>query len=409
MLFYDYSWDVNNHMVWAKDLMLRGPNNFYETISSNVFASLTPNYPPLAIYIFAAMRYLNPLIHGLYWWLNITFSFIPSNLIFFLEKTVFLAALMKVPAILADIGIALTVFIFAKKIIPKNSKGQILAASLILFNPAFIFNSALWGQIDSIPIFFVLLSSYFLLYSRKDIISSMLFLAAILVKPTIIIFLPVYIIVFVKKYGIKKSIINLLLTNIVFCLSFFPFASNKNIFLYPYQVYYEKILLAQSLSFVTNGAFNFWVLITKLNGIKDTTAFLFGISYRTLSYLIASTIGFLAILPIVRGRKTVGNYFTAIFLVGFAAFLFLTKMHERYSLLPLVFLLILSLKRKNLTKWFIFMSIMSFVNHYNSWPVPKIEFFFKVINNIWFISAISVINVAVFFYLYKMLLFGREK
>ena len=241
IIFYDYSWDVNNHMVWARDLLARGPQNFYETQSSNVFAWLTPNYPPLAIFIFVVMKLLNPLIHNIYWWLNLHISFIPSNLIFFLEKTVFLAALMKIPTILTDLGIAFLIFLFAKKIIPKDKKNQIIAVSLILFNPAFIFNSALWGQIDSIPIFFVLLSIYFLLYTKRSVISATMFTLALLVKPTALIFLPVYTILFVKKFRIKKSILALFIANIIFYLFFLPFLKDKNI-LYSYETYFNKIL-----------------------------------------------------------------------------------------------------------------------------------------------------------------------
>ena len=76
-------------MVWAKDFLMRGPQNFYETQSSNAFASLTPNYPPLAIFIFVVMRLINPLIHSVYWWLNLNIPLIPSGFIFFLEKLVF--------------------------------------------------------------------------------------------------------------------------------------------------------------------------------------------------------------------------------------------------------------------------------------------------------------------------------
>ncbi len=122
IIFVDYSWDVNNHMVWAKDFLIRGSQNFYETQSSNVFATLTPNYPPLAIFIFVTMRLFLPLVHSLYWWLNIHIPLTPSNIIFFLEKIIFLAGLMKIPAILADLGIAFLIFLFAKKIIPKNKK-----------------------------------------------------------------------------------------------------------------------------------------------------------------------------------------------------------------------------------------------------------------------------------------------
>lgn len=398
IIFYDYSWDVNNHMVWTRDFLTRGPQNFYETQSSNVFATLTPNYPPLAIFIFVVMKLVNPLIHSVYWWMNIHVPLTPSNFIFFLEKLVFLAALMKIPAILADLGIAFIIFLFAKKIIPKNIKTQMIGVSLILFNPAFIYNSALWGQIDSIPIFFVLLSIYFLLYTKRSVISSIIFTLALLVKPTALIFLPVHIILFIKKFGIKKSIINLFVANIIFCLFFLPFMKDKNI-LYPYETYIYKILAAQSLPYVTNGALNFWVLIAGFRGIKDVIPFLLNISYRYFGYLIVGSINIFIILRLIKIKKITEDFFMALFVASFAAFLFLTKMHERYSLLPLVFLLVYSFKKTKFTGWFIILSIISFINHYRNWAVPRIEPVTKIIEGLPFAYIISAINVLIFFYL----------
>ena len=401
IIFVDYSWDVNNHMVWAKDFLTRGPQNFYGIQSSNVFASLTPNYPPLAIFIFVVMRLFLPLIHGIYWWLNIHISIIPSNFIFFLEKIIFLAALMKIPAILADLGIALLIYLFAKKIIPKNKKSQIIATSLVLFNPAFIFNSSLWGQIDSIPIFLVLSSVYFLLYTRRSIIPTVLFTLALLVKPTALVFLPVYIIFFVKKFGLKKSIFSLFIANIIFCLFFFPFIKDKNIFLYPYEIYFNKILEAQSLPFVTNGAFNFWVLITGMKEVKDIAPFVFGISYRYFGYMTVGLINIFVILHFIRSKKIIEDFFIALFINTFAAFLFLTKMHERYSLLSLVFLLLFSLKKIKFINWFILLSAISLLNHYHSWAVPRIEFLVDIINSLPFVYVVSLTNIVIFFYLFK--------
>jgi len=409
IIFFDYSWDVNNHMVWAKDFLVRGPQNFYETQSSNVFATLTPNYPPLAIYIFAIMRLINPLIHDIYWWLNIYISFIPSNVIFFLEKIVFLTALMKIPAILADLGIAYLIFLFAKKIIPKNKKGKIIALNLVLFNPVFIFNSSLWGQIDSIPIFFVLLSIYFLFYSKQSIISTIIFTLALLVKPTALIFLPVYTILFIKKFGIKKLVLNLLINSFVFFLFFLPFIKGKNIFLYPYEVYLNKILAAQSLPFVTNGAFNLWVLITNMKGIKDVVPFIFGISYRFIGYIMVGIVNIFVILRLIKNKKITEDFFMALFVSAFAAFLFLTKMHERYSLLPLVFLLLSSLKKIKFINIFIFLSLMSMINHYYSWAVPRIEFLVNIINKMSFIYFISLTNIIIFFYFLKTFLLDYHK
>lgn len=407
LIFVDYSWDVNNHMVWARDLLTRGAQGFYETQSSNVFAYLTPNYPPLAIFTFVATYPLQNIIHSLYWWLNVHISILPSNLIFFMEKTMFMAGLFKLPGILADLGLAFICFLFAKKLVQKDKKLQLLFPVLILFNPAFIFNSALWGQIDSIPIFFVVLATYLLLYTKKSFLSALSFLVALLFKPTALIFLPVYAVVFVKKYGIGKALINFFLMNAFFILSFLPFSQNKNILIYPYQFYYQGILLAQSLPFVTNGAFNFWVFITNFKGIRDTAPFIFNIPYRYFGYAIAGFVNLAVIYRLLKDKFDQERVFLALFITSMADWLFLTKMHERYTLLPLVFLLLFSLKNKKSFPWFIILSISSLINHYHSWSVPRVEFLVKIFESPATIYLISFINVAVFVYFLIQFYFGK--
>ena len=93
LLFPDFSFDVNNHMVWAKDAIRRGLSGFYETPSSQAFAVPYPNYPPLAIYFFYLSYPLQAIIHKFVWWLNTTISLFPSNLIFFTETNNFFAAM----------------------------------------------------------------------------------------------------------------------------------------------------------------------------------------------------------------------------------------------------------------------------------------------------------------------------
>ena len=407
MIFYDYSWDVNNHMVWARDFITRDPTGFYETQSSNVFAYLTPNYPPLSVFIFVVTYPLQSLIHGLYWWLNLHISILPSNLIFFMEKTVFMAGMFKLPGILADLGLAFICYLFARKLVPKNKKFHFLAPALILFNPAFIFNSALWGQIDSIPIFFVLWSVYLLLYSKKDVFSILLFTAAILIKPTALVFLPIYAVLFIKKFGFKRLLFNLAVANVFFIVSFLPFMKDKNIFAYPYELYNKGILAAQSLPYVTNGAFNFWAIVTSLKGIKDTSPLIFGISYRLVGYFIVGLITVFLLLRVYKNKIKEETIFAAFFMMAFAAFLFLTKMHERYSLLPLVFLLLISLKNPKNFLWFILLSTISLLNHYHSWAVPWTPALAGVIRSAPFILIISLFNVALFFFLLVKFYFGK--
>ena len=426
LLFLDYSWDVHNHIVWAKDLWQSGFAGFYEKQSSEVYATIYPNYPPLAIFIFYLFYPLQSIIEKIAWQINIALPLFPSKLIFFIQSRTFLAAVMKLPAVFADLGIAWLCFLIVLRLRSgqaKNKMVAILAVSFVLFNPAFFYNSSLWGQIDIIPIFFVLFSFYLLLFNKRYLLSGLVFTLALLVKPTAFVYFPLYIIFFIYKYSLINFFKTFLISNFIFLISFLPFLKNLNNFLLPYSIYSEKILAAQSLPYVTNGAFNFWVLIKGFTGIKDTAPFIFGIPYQIWGYLIT---GFFIILIIYRllmsflwkprrtwrkqesrklldsnfrGNDSHQNIFYAVFLIAFAAFLFLTKMHERYSLLPLPFLLLLTLKKPGFLKWYFLLSIMSFLNHYHSWSVPKLAFITSILYSPTIVYALALINLILFLYL----------
>ena len=84
------------------------------------------------------------------------------------------------------------------------------------------------------------------------------------------------------------------------------------------------------------------------------------------------------------------------FLIAFIAFLFLTKMHERYSLLPLPFLLLATLMNRKLLKWFIILSLISLFNLYHSWPVPKLVIITDVLYLPFITLALSSLNLGLF-------------
>ncbi|OGK15014.1 hypothetical protein A2774_01200 [Candidatus Roizmanbacteria bacterium RIFCSPHIGHO2_01_FULL_39_12c] len=397
LLFYDFSWDLNNHIVWAKDLWQRGFAGFYEIQSSEVYATLYPNYPPLSLFLFYLFYPLHTLIEKIAWIINISIPLFPSKLIFFIQSRSFLAATLKLPAVFADLGIAWICYLFAKKTTGHRLTNKLITA-FILFNPAFFFNSAMWGQIDAIPIFFVLVSIYLIMFSEKYLLSGVFFVLGILTKPTAFVFLPVYILFFIKKFRLINFIKAALLGFFIFYLSFIPFLNNFASPWLPFEIFSQKIMAAQSLPYVTNGAFNLWVLLHGFEGIKDTVPFLLSISYRYWGYFITGLFTVSILFRIFR-RNASRYFFFASFLVAFASFLFLTKMHERYSILPLPFLLLASIKNKKLIKWFVALSSISLLNLYHSWPVPKLGIFTGLLYYPQVTFGISLFNVFLFFYL----------
>lgn len=402
-IFGSYAFDVNNHIVWAKDLHERGFLDFFNRQSSEVFAVKYPNYPSLALFIFYLFYPLPKIIFDFSWWLNTSIPFFPSNFVSLLEsidKRLFIAAMLKLPAIISDLGLAWMITLFTRKIISKKPNIVLIAASLILFNPAFIYNSSLWGQIDVIPLFFVMVSVYLLLFTRKNILSGIFFTLSILVKPTTLVFLPVYGLIFIKKFGWWESLKALFFADLIFWLSFLPFLGKINL-LFPYQIYWEKIISAQSLPYVTNGAFNFWMIFIDLKkAVLDTTPFIFKFSFRVWGYLLLGLFLFVILYRLFKNKIKVELVLLGLFLSSLAFVLFLTKMHERYFLLPLPFLLLVSIKNKHYLKHFFLLSVLAFLNHYFNWASPYIYSVFNIISNPWIYKSLSVVNLLTFLYLF---------
>jgi len=403
-IFGSYAFDVNNHIVWAQDLQKYGFIDFFSKQSSQAFAVKLPNYPPLSLFIFYLFYPLPKIIFDFFWFLNVNIPLFPSSFLTLLEgidKRLFIAAMLKLPAIIADLGLAFMLTLFIEKInLNKNHKKKnnlkLFVASLILFNPVFIYNSSIWGQIDSIPLLFLIVSVYFLLFSNKDILSGMLFVLSLLVKPTTVIFIPVYGIVFINRFGLLKSLRTLFFLDLLFLLSFFPFIGKIDLFL-PYKIYWNNIVLAQSIPYVTNGAFNFWMIIIDFKkGIVDTSPYIFNLSYRLWGYLLTGILLTIILFKLLKekiNKKKVLYYF---FFSTVIAILFLTKMHERYFLLPLPFLLLLTVDNKKNLKYFIFFSLFAFLNHYQSWSNLPIDFISKILNNSYFLKIVSITNILIF-------------
>src|SRR3990167_6801032 len=219
LIFLDFSFDVNSFITWGKDAFVLGFRGFYERPSSAVFANVYPNYPPLAVYLFYLNHGFYTLVKTLVWQSNISLPVFPSRLVFFFDARSTLAAFFKLPAIFADLGIAFTLVLFVRKLFPKKKNYPKLAASLVLFNPAFFYNSAYWGQTEAISIFFLLLSFYFLLFSKKAVVVPILFTLALLSKQSAIVFVPVFLLLYFLKF--KMNVVKgVLISLIIFCISF---------------------------------------------------------------------------------------------------------------------------------------------------------------------------------------------
>ncbi|MBV8720608.1 MAG: phospholipid carrier-dependent glycosyltransferase, partial [Candidatus Eremiobacteraeota bacterium] len=132
--------DVQTFISWSLSLAEKGFGNFYANAG---FA----DYPPGYFYILWFV--------GQIW--EIFFKGIDAG------HYVIMQALVKLPAILADLGVGALLYAIARRYASAAVAAGV--AALYLLNPAVICNSALWGQVDSISGGLALLSIYCLLRS----------------------------------------------------------------------------------------------------------------------------------------------------------------------------------------------------------------------------------------------------
>ncbi|KKP31085.1 MAG: hypothetical protein UR21_C0016G0003 [Candidatus Woesebacteria bacterium GW2011_GWC2_31_9] len=273
-------------------------------------------------------------------------------------------AILKLPAILADFGIAYLIYKWT------NKKW---ASLIFLINPVIWYNSSVWGQYDSVINFFALLAFY-LLNKKKLLFAIIAFVLSIYIKASLLIFAPIFLIIAIRqKYSFKKYILSLVLSLTVVALITLPFSQGEPFF-WLYYLYKDKVFIDQ-LHVVTANAFNLWGTIFGVKDsaveIKDFLPF-FGFTYQIWGYILF-TISYIPLLFKVYKNSDLKVVAWTLALTAFASFVLLTNMHERYlyPLFPYLTILLTTGVVANWEYWLI--TTISLLGMYNFWFTPKIN------------------------------------
>jgi len=317
-VYPQFSGDVKNHLVWGHSVLEEGPAGLF---SRHFPGYNDANYPPLTIYLFGACVFSNIIVLGLFNILNQAVGAFPSMLVPLFQSFNMQAAFAKLPAIFADLGIGYLIY--------KISHRKFLAV-LYLFNPAVIYISSVWGQIESLPVFFILLSLFLL--PRRYYLSHLAFVLAILSKQTALWVAPVFLILWWKEKGSLKLIRGLLFQLAAFLLIYLPFTSPFN------AVGSYLSTLSGSSDSVTDQAFNLWYFIYGWSRQSDLTLLL-GLSVRTWSLILLSLAYLVICFRFIKkgNLKSAANY---LFFLSLAAFFLQTRVHDRHLAPALPFLLL---------------------------------------------------------------------
>ncbi len=177
--------DVGDFTAWAQRLAERGPGEFYDP-------SYFSDYPPGYLYVLWLLgsigRALQPLILGV----DIT------------------PGLVKLPGILADAGVAVMLFLYSRRFLDgkfgawSGERLGLIAAAIYLFNPGTVFNSAVWGQVDSVGALAVLVTLYWLARGWTEL-AAVGATVALLIKFQYAFVIPIVAIVGLKRHLFGRS------------------------------------------------------------------------------------------------------------------------------------------------------------------------------------------------------------
>lgn len=320
--------DQNAFRFWTERLAALGPNRFY---SPYVFTN-----NPLGILYFFWL--IGALKHSLF--SNII---TPSNIDIFL----------KLAANIADLAAGFVIYKMVKEKLNENA-GNITAA-LYIFNPSFIFNSAVWGQYDSVAILFLVLSIYYCLVKKSPILCSVFFSFAWIIKPQSLELAPFLVFFFLGNFKFIQMLFAVISIAITALIAFLPFFPSNPL----YGIYYVNFGSTNLFNCTTCNALNFWGIWG--NWKNDMSLFL-GIPQLYWGLILLAVF-----LIIIFLNKTKGHilYFTiTISMLSF--FMLLTRMHERYIayFFPFLLLSAMILKSRIIMFFYVFFSFILLLNLY---------------------------------------------
>jgi dolichyl-phosphate-mannose-protein mannosyltransferase len=289
--------DLHTYESWFNTAATYGPRPFYNVVSWT-------DYPPFNVYIF---------------WV---FGLIAKNLSLFGSNLI--RYIIKLPPNIFDLATSTLIFIFVRK--HHNSNMALTATALYAFNPAIIFDAAVWGQFDPIYTFFLILSLLLALESKPELAAAS-FMVGILTKPQSIALAPLMIFLFFRKFKWRRMITSLAAAAVTLFVVILPLEwTNGNPFTFLSNIYFGAY---GTYAYTTVNAFNIW----SFGGIwiPDTTIFLF-LNLYTIGWILFGALAAFTLYFVYRRldvSEEVVVMFTA-FLLFFGFFMLPTRIHERY-------------------------------------------------------------------------------
>ncbi len=405
--------DVTRYKDWARIAYLYGFADSYLP-THLTFGNMPNNQPPGTLYVLDGAYTAQLRAANIY--MKFTHQKPGTNL--FINGPL-VNIFLRIPSLLADIVIGLLLYVLIGRL-KGNRTWQLIGSGLFLLNPVVIYNSAFWGQMDSVNNVFFILALLLLTY-KKYFVTVLVFFLGLFIKFSLVIFLP-FLLLFIYQQGIswRRLLWYPLIAWIMLCSFSLPVTSNAFVWL-------TSFLQTASgeMQNVTVYAFNFWWMLfhphmyssvsavqnlyqfssVNLTGVPLVTAPLLGTTLLTWSLVPVCLLLGLLFERMWHAKPTLTQSMFISAVVALMVFLFLPRMHERYMypmFAPLA--LYIGIKKQFLLE-FIILSVANMLNLYMVWHPFALSWFpLGLINSQVFQWVIATVSVMVGLWLYMRVL-----
>ena len=360
-----YANDMTTFAYWFNTAADNGPRVFYSV-------AIWCDYPPLNVYFFWGFGSIAKAL---------SLSGAPA-----------IYPIIKLLPNLFDTATAFLIYVFVRKRL--DYKSALLATALYAFNPAVVFNAAVWGQFDAIYTFLLVLSLMLALASKPEL-SAITYILGVLAKPQSIALLPLIVFLILKKKGWRRLLTSILAGAVTLFAVIIPFEwSNPVTFLT--DIYFGAY---GGYEVTSVNAFNMWAL----GGLWVPDGNLFIVGWVLFGAFAAFTLYVLYKRFNVSGEMLV--LFSA-FMLFFGFFMLPTRIHERYLFPALSILALMFMFLKKTRPLYGILTTTCFVNqaYVLYWlNVYSASGYSPDLSGDPVVLAVSVINLLVFLYVLVMM------
>ncbi len=306
-----YETDISCFTSWSYHVFENGFRSFYDSVG---FC----DYPPGYLYILYILGFIAKLFGMSY-------------------ETAGYTLMLKLPAILCDCALCALIYRFAKH----QKVGSMLLPLLFAFSPALIMTSSVWGQVDAILCFLLLVCLICGMEGKLEL-ATVCFTLAALTKPQAFMFAPLVMVLFgfhdkimfglpIKSGSKRKTVLLNYLLTFVFSLAIFYVLSlpffGLNCLPGLIEKYYNTF---SSYAYASVNALNLNFLAGGNWADLDTPFLLLTFRIWSTLFLVASVCGTVWLFARTKEKKAV-FLLSGIFLLS--VFTLTAKMHERYFFL----------------------------------------------------------------------------